>query len=592
VQLHIELATAYAHELRLPHASARHLRAALALVEGPGSEGRAAIPSPQLARIEDALVERLREDRNHVELAARLRSRLERGRGEAADWLEIARLQAEQLHSPAAAADAYRERLALEPSCLAAIRGLRHVSECLGDWSEMACSLELELGLEDRGSPHEVVALQSRLGDVCWHRLNARERAADAYRAALAALPGDLDTLRSLQRLHENTGAYDEALDLYEREVAVLGDDDAGRRRELWLQVAHTAHRKTRDAERALTAYANAADLATLEPDDQRAWASLYHEVGDLDRYAEEFATWCDAARSGAKCRDHLSLTEALSNLGRREDALARCKIACEVDPGHLDAWDRLATLREEKGEVAEAREALVRAAALDEPRAAAERLIHASHLCPGDDAEAARFLRRAIECDPAFPIAHAELASVTEKLGELEDCEYAAGRALDLSTHDSDLEPAIRLATARIGGRVALRRERLEAAAHFYSKALELDPNDCESLDAQGEVLYACGEYSAARELLESRLEIGSTHAGRPRQTAMIARARARLPWPTTRRPCHCSPTCGSPTRVAFGSTRAPSRARPPSRPSNAGFTVNPTPRSGPSRGCAPPST
>jgi len=520
-ELHLELAAAYGHELGLPDTARQHLLAVNAMVDVASL-----LPPDRMRRAELELIDALRAERNHVALADHLSRRLAAGAGDAGDWLELARLRAESLHAPAAAADAYREALARQPDDLGAIRGLRHVAECLRDWPEVAHTLELELDARAHPSPRERSTLHKKLGEVCWHRLEALDRAADAFAAALAEMPGDLEAIRSLQSVQERRQAWAEAADLYEREIGLLGNDDGARASSLWLQSARVSREQLGDEARALRAYEAASDHGPLAATDQHAFAELYRESGDLARYAETYTIWCDDPDADTSVWDHLALVGALLELGRHDAALARAIRASEVAPNNAEAWDRVAELHRELGDRGEARNALERAAALHEPRPAGKRLVEAAALCESSESEeAAALLRQAIVRDPALVVAHADLATVAERRGDLEEAESAAGCAIDLLDADADLPGDRQLEVALVGGRCARALERFESAAEFFAAALERDAACLEALEAQCEVLYAQDEWVAARKLADARLDLQGENSARARQLAISGR-------------------------------------------------------------------
>jgi tetratricopeptide (TPR) repeat protein len=520
--LRLELAAAYGRSLRLPDPARKHLLAVTAMPDA-GS----LLPPERMASAERALIDALRAERNHMALAERLVLQLERGSGDAADWCELARLYAESLHAPTAAADAYREALERRPDDLGAIRGLRHVAECLRDWSEVARSLELEIDALTQPSPHERATLHKKLGEIYWRRLEALDRAANAYTAGLEAMPGDVEAIRCLQSVQERRQAWAETADLYEREIELLGGEEAERRHGLWLSVARLARDELRDATRALRAYEAAALHGRLAAADQRSFAELYHEAGDLARYADTYSIWCDDPDGEASVWDHLSLVGALVELGRHDAALARALRASEVDPRNAEAWDRVAELHGELGNPVAARDALEQAAALHEPRPAGKRLVEAASLCRSSESEqAARLLRQAILRDPALVTAQADLAVIAERRGDLEEAESAAGHALDLiSNNEGELTTARQLEIALVGGRCARSLHRFESATRFFAAALERDASCQEALEAQCEVLFAQGEWVVARNLADARLEMPGDNPGEARQLAISGR-------------------------------------------------------------------
>ncbi len=525
-ELHDELARAYDQHLGLPDASVRHLRALIGLTEPSGERPPVGLSAERIERAERTLIAHLRAGQSHVELAERLAARLARGAGGVDAWLELGRLRVERLHQPAAAAVAFREVLARQPDQLAAIRGLRHSAELRNDWEEVARAIDLELATRDRRSAHEQASLLQRSGDVCWHRLGMLDRAAEAYRAALEALPVAFDALHNLQSLEEQRGRPAVAVDLLEREIALLGDREPARRHDLWLRIARLACDRAKDVRRALHAYAQASAITALRAADQRAWSDLYREDGDLDRYTATFSVWCDDVTASATARDQLTLCAALRQLGRPDAALARAERATAIDPGDSSAWDVCAELLEAAGDRGDAARALEKSAALQRGSESAKRLVAASRLCDGDGLEAiARLLRRAVEQDPGMAAAHSELAKVAGQLGQHAEAESAAGRALDLSESGGGLAPPERLACALQGGRAALALVHSESAARFFAAALAIDPRQREALDAGCELAFEQGDYAESRRLAESRLEVGGENPHRARHLALIGR-------------------------------------------------------------------
>ncbi len=505
-----ELAWTYADRLADPNAALRHLRSIQANVDEDAAAG---LSAQDLDDAELRLIDLLRREANHVELEERLTTRVARGKGDADDWLELARLRDERLHAPAAARDAYAESLALRPTCVHAIRGLRDLSERLGDWREVARALDLEHSLEEQCSTRQQALLARRLGDVYWRRIHDEDRAIAAYADALASEPRDLESLRALQQLHEMHDALGTAAELYEREAGILGDDDTARRIEVWLAAAELHRRDGNAAARALDAYDHADALSPLSPEARRRQADLYAEVGDRENFAASYASWCDDPDSDASCSDHLLLVETLIELSRPDEAIERCRRALDVDEDSADAWATLAALLEEDDQAEAAADAWEQAGERRQGGDAAAHLRRAALLVethePGRCADR---LRRALECDPASAAANADLARVACNQESFEEAESAAIRALDLSAAvtESGLDADAQLATAMAGGAAARALDRLESAVLFYGVALDLDPSNREALEAYGELLFERGDLAAARGALEARLEMG----------------------------------------------------------------------------------
>ncbi|MDH3521129.1 MAG: tetratricopeptide repeat protein, partial [Myxococcales bacterium] len=340
-ELRRELALAYAAQLARPDAALRHLRA---LLDAPDA---ALLGSEVQERLERICLRLLRHADDPIELEARLTRYLAGHADNAERWLELARLREERLHASGAALEAYRRALEIDPTGLAALRGLRRTAERLGRWADVAEALESELAHPDLANSAERGALLRRLGDVCWHRLLSTTRASRYYAAALEVNAADFASLRALQRLLEAMEDWRGALDLYESEIEILGDADPYRRRALWLHVAALANERTQEVERALRAFAQAAEIEPLATAQLAEFAELQHRAGQHAAFAETFAAWCDAPDSRSSAADHVRLGETLERLGRSGEALARIERALERDDTHAPAWDAVARLRE-----------------------------------------------------------------------------------------------------------------------------------------------------------------------------------------------------------------------------------------------------
>jgi tetratricopeptide (TPR) repeat protein len=521
--LHRELAATYERELGRPDTALRHLRA---LVSAPPSADDPAA-SAALDEAEAALLRLLEAEGNWVELESRLAVHLERRPDDLEGWLGLAHLRAEKLRTPASAIAAYRELLQREPGCVPALRGLRAAAERVGDWQEVARTLEIELEHSPAAAPAERSALLRRLGHVCWQRLQSTTRASSFFAAALEVDPHDFESLRALENLLEAMEDWRGALDLYESEAAMLDEDDTERLEEVWLRAAELARDRTGENQRALRAYMRAAALGPLPLEHRRALAELHRGVDDLASFADVFADWCDDPAADATCADHLELAETLAALDQPQQALRRVDRAVQVDDSFAPAWDLAARLREAAGDAEGAAEALAREADLVSDGEGAERLLRAAELCESRDPEgAAELLRSATRRDPANRAARASLARVAEGLGVLAEAEESAGRALDLAAAAGASHSEFAAGVALVGGRTAHRRGRCEEAARFFSLALEAAPEQPEALAGYGEALAELGDLAGARGVLETRLAQGDAYPERARHLVIAGRA------------------------------------------------------------------
>ncbi|NNL85810.1 MAG: tetratricopeptide repeat protein, partial [Myxococcales bacterium] len=518
--LHRDLARSYSRELGRLDAAVPHWRALVAadrLEEGrPGDE--------IVEEAELELLRALRALRSHVELERRLALRLERHPNEAALWLELGRLRAEQLHRPGAAAEAFRRVLEADPQSLPAIRGLRAVVQRLGRWEDAAETLQMEIDLPLERGPNQLAALYRRLGDVCWRHLDSTTRASGAFAAALEACPEDLRALRSLQQLFETMEDWRGLHGLFESEVEILGEADPERRQEIWLRAGALCRDRLEDTPRALRAYEQAAALAEIPTEEQRAWAELYHDAGQAERFCEVFAAWCDAPGARPEAEDHLRLAGRLAQLSRLDEAAAHAARAAERNPGLVDAWDELASLRERLGDCPGAAAALENGAGRLSGSAAAQRNHRAAQLVQETEPERAVTLyEKSLANDPARASGHAALARIAARLGQDEKAREHAERALFLETQNAALDAEERLDAALIGARAARALGALDAAARMYRAALECEPEHPEALSARGEVLVETGDHEEAARALRARLDLAVDDPDRAVHLALL---------------------------------------------------------------------
>jgi Tfp pilus assembly protein PilF len=507
-------------------AALRHGRALLAME----------LPDAQRDETERRVLDLLRRMRDAASLAALLGTRLAR-RAEASPddatdadaWLELARLHAETMQRPGPAAAAFREVLSRRPEDLDALRGLRSVSERLGQFDEVSSALENEIALRPDAAPSERAALHRRLGNVAWHELDATTRASRAFAGALEADPGDLEALRSLQQLFETMEDWRGAADLYESEVTALGDEEPERRQAAWLRAGEIARDHLDDATRALRHFEAAAEASGLPTERQAEWAELYDSAGNLERFVDVFGGWLEAV-GGSVAADQLRQSEALTTLGRLDDAIRHALQATEIEAASPAAWDALAALHDAKQEPSAAAAALDHAARLQRGTAAAQRhLAAAERLGEGEDTRAAGWLEDAVAADPALVTAHARLAVVASRLGCLAQAERAAEQVL-AAEGTTGLSDELRFDALFAGARAARAREHLQEAARMLDAAGALMPEHPEVLGIQGRVLSDLGDAAGAREALQRLLAVAPASADRAAHLTLLASAEESL--------------------------------------------------------------
>ncbi len=524
--LHQELANAYDRLRGDPERALSHLRA---LRDDARSAEEDAGDRAWRSRLAEQLHDLLRRTGRRVELARALAEAAAEGHADADAWLELARLREDVLLDLPGAREAFGEAARDRDTELEALRGMRRTSERLRDWTACADALERELALEGTLERRERTAIARRLGQVCWHHMSDAARAENAYRSALELDANDLDALRALTEIKRAGDDRAEAIELYERELAILGDtdDETERAHQVWLEIAALLDESGDRSDEAIDAYRAAAELRRLGASDELAYARLLEAIGARDEFCEAFGRWCDREDSPAREADHLELARAELARGETTAALARAERATAIAPESAEAWSLLAALLEQSEQPTRAADAFERAAEHATAEAAASLHVQAANAIASEDLERAhRALRRAIELDPALLDAHLALVPVTNELGQHEETQREAEASLELALGAAEpIADERRLEIAVLGGRAARTCGNGAASRRLFQVALDVDPDHVEALEGVALADFEAEDYAAARAPLERRVELPGENPDLALHSMIIAR-------------------------------------------------------------------
>ena len=358
----------------------------------------------------------------------------------------------------------YLKAAAIEPARPELYREVGRLRRALGDCSGARAALQRAAEL-DTGS----AALSFELGEAC-ELCGEQSGALAAYRHAVRLDPLNDAYQHRLGALLRDRGDDEEA-QLVLRAALGLRPDSAAAHADiaelLWRQGQH---------EPALESYRRALALDPHSADYERALGRAHRELGQL--------------RPAAR---HL----------RRAATLAPARAELHYDAG---------TVAEAAGQIEPALAAYERAAALDPGRAEFARAAGAMRLRLGDRAQARRHLARALRSDRrnAAALYQAGLAHVA-------DASWGrAIRALGRSLRLERTAPAYEAL-----GRALALAGRLDEALAAFAQALQIQPDDPQTLFHYSEALGACGQieaaYQAARQSarLAAALPAHQQHAG-----------------------------------------------------------------------------
>ena len=174
-------------------------------------------------------------------------------------------------------------RLALEsdPGSLDAVAGLGRVAVQRGQYSEAVPFLERATRVSS-----QMVSTFQALGDA-YAATGDLERAAGAYRQAVALAPGDLESRLSLTHSLTEVGDYAEAEELCVRSMRIARDDPAGQSRV--HQALAEVYARQGNSPAAMSAFYKAAELNPKDADITRGLANCAVRAG---LYAEAAAAY------------------------------------------------------------------------------------------------------------------------------------------------------------------------------------------------------------------------------------------------------------------------------------------------------------
>ena len=216
----------------------------------------------------------------------------------------------------------------------------------------------------------------------------------------------------------------------------------------------------------------------------------------------------------------HFNLSIVLDEAGRPEEALAAARIAVEKRPDHADAYAILgaALIRTER--LAEAEKILRHALEIDPSHKLGRREMANLLRAQGRLEEALEAYRALLEIAPKDGQAHAYIGDILIQLHRYEETVESVSKALtlikDATSTSSDL-PIVGTLHALLG-KASWGLGRTQAGETHFRRALELDPQNMETIEYVAAMHFRQKRYQEALDLYRTLLEINhdraTTHA------------------------------------------------------------------------------
>ncbi len=396
------------------------------------------------------------------------------------------------------------------PATKARSQTLIEALERLGRWDDLKATLE-RLVAKAEGA-QERARLAMRLGALYQDRFDDRDEAVSWYRRAFEALPSDIKVVRTYQRSLEEFGRYDELIEALRRELELVSAIE-DRRVLVHKKMGSVFADHLGRAEDAAEAFEQALKDAPSDRAVQQRLLSLYKGLERneallrvLDVVAEH------AENEEERVEALLQAGQVREQMGQDEEAARYYARAFDVRPADrraftaverlcyklgrwkeaLTLYDKAITLVEEDGEPAYRladlyrRRGQLQVKYLSQPGEAAASYLKVLELEPEDD-KTVRFLE-----------------SIFSKEGDWDGLLGAYERRLELLEENDAKVETLRRA-ARVAG---AKLEDMERASSYYSRLLDLRPDDDEALDALERTYQRARDWNNLANILTLRLD------------------------------------------------------------------------------------
>jgi tetratricopeptide (TPR) repeat protein len=395
---------------------------------------------------------------------------------------KLGRLEEDDLGVPAHAVATYRRILELEPQHMEAIHAIQRSAERAGLWIELASALETEAAITR--DPAALLGLWHRIGEVYERKINDAVAAQSWYRKVIERDDCHIPTQRSLARMYNALGRWDELIEVYKLELKVLPKPHA--KAALLFKIGQLCEDALANETEAISNYRKAIQFDGAHLPSLRALQQLLSRRGDwkeLVRLVQMEVAALDTPEAQARAKYRVG--EIYENrLGAADLALAAYDEALALNPSFqpaLDARTRLLELAadHERLSLDLAREA----AAAKGLRPTIDALLGRAQVLHDElksPAQAAQIYEEVLERDGDQIGALLALEHIYAGLGKYQELARIYALEADVFTH-----PGGRVAALRELGRVQETHRLVEGpeVAKTYLSIVRLAPTDGEVL-------------------------------------------------------------------------------------------------------------
>lgn len=210
-------------------------------------------------------------------------------------YAELGGIRRERLKDVPAAKDAYKKALELDGTSTPAARGLGDIAFDAEEFADAAKYYEPLLARTSEMPKEDAREVGIRAGDA-FRKIASFDKAQRAYLNAKAFAPGDREVLERLAEVTFESGAADEAAEMYRDILKTVGKDLVGADRGRIVYRIGEALRRSNQLDEARTSLEEAAQLLPGHAEALHALKQVYEAKGDWEKVVSTLKRRIDVA--------------------------------------------------------------------------------------------------------------------------------------------------------------------------------------------------------------------------------------------------------------------------------------------------------
>jgi golgin subfamily B member 1 len=423
-------------------------------------------------------------------------------------YVELGQIYEEYLNDQPEARKAYKQALDIDPGLEAALNALERMFAAAQNWRELIPVLRRKL--EVLQEPEQIVATRLRIAGILEDNLQDAPAAIEEYRKNLEVEPGNMLSLKGLERLFSKASQWQDLLDVLEMELEYVTSERE--RIELLTRIAAMLEEEFLSPDKAIPKFEQ---ILEIDPGHESSLVALERLYRQSRRWQDLIAT-LERHVSAVHDRDaRIALHNNIgviyaTELNDTDRAMDAYRAMLDIDPEHIDALDQLSRLQTKSEDWSAAHDTLKRLAnSVSETERKVDLYYRLGKLNEEnlmDRGTAIEHFRSALDLNPGHLASLEALRKIHLDEGEW----LAASRVLEAEQEHTDNARKKSSLQFELG---ELSRRRLadeEVGIRWFEKSLESDPDNQKAAEPLVDVYVEREKWKDAEKLLDMLLRTG----------------------------------------------------------------------------------